>query len=514
MSSARGQAEQAERDDIAALAKGGRANVFGFLLRLAARIPFLFIAGRLYGASVLGRFAYAVLVIEFAAQLATFGLKRGLAEQLAREDSRQQSHIVADAMMLCLVGSAATAGLLMLFPAAMFPNSGLNGLDRLLPLIVIAIALTDVALAACAYQYNIAASVHARSIVEPWTISIASLGFYFYSARDGLILSYVAAMLAAMLAALWPLLRHYGLPRGWSPHPGRLWWLAVRNLPLAAADAIEWGTRRLDLAILGLFATPSVVGIYYVAQQVASLPQKLKTSFDPILGPVITRNLASDNRTAIAEQVRQVAFWIIAAQGGLALMGSIPGEAVMGIVGPQFVAGTAALAFLLTAEVLASTGAVCESALVYMARHRNLMISAAMLSFQVVLSFALIFAMRALGWPVEWQAAGPAVALMLSLALTSVIKARVLGRLLRAPVSPLRWPLLWAALAAIAMGGAFTMLPHEYEWAQVVIGIPAIAATYLFILWRRAFGPADRALFSKMPRADEATLPNVGAMTR
>ena len=37
-------------EDIAALAKGGRTNFFGFLLRLAARMPFLFIAGRFYGA--------------------------------------------------------------------------------------------------------------------------------------------------------------------------------------------------------------------------------------------------------------------------------------------------------------------------------------------------------------------------------------------------------------------------------------------------------------------------------
>src|SRR5690606_450674 len=130
------------------------------------------------------------------------------------------------------------------------------GLDRLLPLVVIAIALTDVTLAACAYHYNIAASVHARSIVEPWTISIAAFAFYFYSARDGLILAYVVAMIAAMLASLVPLLRHYGLPRGWRPHPARLWHMTVRNLPLAAADAIDWATRRLDLAILGLFAAP------------------------------------------------------------------------------------------------------------------------------------------------------------------------------------------------------------------------------------------------------------------
>ena len=39
--------------------------------------------------------------------------------------------------------------------------------------------------------------------------------------------------------------------------------------------------------MLGLFASPAVVGIYYVAQNVASLPAKLKTSFDPILGPVV-----------------------------------------------------------------------------------------------------------------------------------------------------------------------------------------------------------------------------------
>ena len=73
-------------EDIAALAKGGRTNFFGFLLRLAARLPFLFIAGRLYGPELLGRFAYAVIVIEFAAQLATLGLKRGLAQQLSTTD--------------------------------------------------------------------------------------------------------------------------------------------------------------------------------------------------------------------------------------------------------------------------------------------------------------------------------------------------------------------------------------------------------------------------------------------
>ena len=75
-------ADRTDDDDIAALAKGGRTNVFGFLLRLAARIPFLFIAGRLYGPEALGRFAYAILIVEFVAQMASLGLRRGLAELL------------------------------------------------------------------------------------------------------------------------------------------------------------------------------------------------------------------------------------------------------------------------------------------------------------------------------------------------------------------------------------------------------------------------------------------------
>lgn len=499
--------------DIAQLAKGGRTNVAGFILRLAARIPFLFIAGRLYGPDLVGRFALAVVVVELAALVATLGLKRGLAQALSSSD-KPHACVVWDALALAFVLSIAASAVLIAFPEVMYANTQVTGLDRFLPCIIVAVAWSDVSLAALAYRHNVKAAVTARAVVEPWTISIAAWVFSFVTIKDGLVLSYVASMIAALIASMVPFLRSYGLPHGWSPRIAPLFALARANAPLAGADALEWGSRNVDRFILGVMFEPKVVGIYYMAQQVASLPQKLKTSFDPILGPVITQSLAINDRAAIANQVRQVAFWIMAAQAGLALMGSIPAEAVMGVVGPQFVAGSAALGFLLTAEVLASTGAVCESALVYTARHRNLMISVVMLAVQIALSFALIAAMRALGWTTTWQAAGPAVALMISVGLTSIIKANLLGRILAAPVSPWRWPLLWAVIAAILVGGLFTTLPHRFEWVELLVGEPAIAATYLFVLWKWAFGPADRALFGKMPKAEEATLPNVGSPVR
>lgn len=502
-----------DSEDIAQLAKGGRTNIAGFVLRLAARIPFLFIAGRIYGPELVGRFAVAVVAVELAALLATLGLKRGLAQALSTTD-RPHAHVVWDAMLVAAVVSLAASTVLIAFPEAMYPNTAISGLDRFLPLIIAAIAWSDVSLAALAYRRNVQAAVTARAIVEPWTISIAAWVFSFFTIRDGLVLSYVVSMIAALVASVVPFVRSYGWPRGWSPHLSPILALARANAPLAGADALEWGTRNVDRFILGLLFPPSAVGIYYMAQQVASIPAKLKTSFDPILGPVVTDALRRGDKAAVARQVCQVAFWIMAAQGGLALMGSIPGEAVMGVVGPEFVAGTAALAFLLTAEFAASAGAVAESAMVYIDRRRNLVISAAMLGFQVALSFALVAVMRRLGWPETWAAAGVAVALCASLGLTSVIKVRVLEKLLGHSVAPWRWTLLWAALAAILAGTVFTALPQQYEWAELVIGVPVIAAVYLYVLWRWSFGEGDRALFRRMPQAEEATLPRQGAITR
>ena len=132
-------AAAAPDNDLAALARGGRINFMGFLLRLAARLPFLFIAGRMYGAEALGRFAYAVLVVEFVAQLATLGLKRGLAQQLSKTD-KPHVCVVWDALLVGALGSLLAMALLFVFPQAMFPNSEIYGLEWLLPISVLALA--------------------------------------------------------------------------------------------------------------------------------------------------------------------------------------------------------------------------------------------------------------------------------------------------------------------------------------------------------------------------------------
>jgi O-antigen/teichoic acid export membrane protein len=485
-----------EGGDIAALAKGGRTNFFGFLLRLAARLPFLFIAGRLYGADALGRFASALVVVELIALLCSIGEKRGLAQRLSEGDQERPANLIADGMLVALLISLAAAGILYLIPAPLFPSGEYTELDRLIVLAIPAYALTEIALAAQAYRYDIATTVRARAIVEPWTISILAGVFFLVEPvqESGLSMAYLVSIYAGLAAAIWPYLRTYGLPQDWTPNPKRMARMTWRALPLAAADAIEWGTRRVDIFILGLFAAPTLVGIYYVAQQVASLPQKLKTSFEPILGPVITRALKDKDFQAIAKQVCQVGFWITAAQAGIALALGIPGEAIMGLVGPNFVAGAAALAFLLAAEVVAATAVVSEAALIYVARFRNLMVSIGTIGLQAVLTVAVMLAVDAYDLPELWRAAGAALALMVALGVSSLTKAIMLSRILGEKINNWRWPLLWAVAAAVVIGQLVIRLP---EWAELVFGIPAILGAYGWIIWRRGFGPEDRVLFRR-----------------
>lgn len=494
----------ARGDDTKALAKGGRTNFVGFLLRLMGRIPFLIIGGQIYGAEALGRFAYATMIVELMAAVATLGLRRGIAAELAKEE-RPATHVIGDALLLGTSLALAGAAILIAVPELLFPNSKISGLDRLFPLAAVFFVATEVLLAALAYRHNVQATVTARALIEPWAITIAAAGLALVPEwrPDALIISYAFAMFAALIAAMIPALRMFGLPQAWRPRPRELFALMRQNWPLAGADAADWAMRRIDIIILGQFAAPAVLGVYYVAQQFASLPQKLKVTFDPVLAPVIAHGVRDGDLTGVAQQLRQVGFWIISAQLGIALILGFTGEASMEVIGDGFGAGTGILFLLLGAEVLYVTAAVTEGALVYMARHRNLLVSLIALGAQVamtvafVASFAALFPNVAADRPV--QGIGAALALALAALLASVLKVGLMHRLIPDPVSGWRWVFLPVTVATSAAGFAsMTFLPPFW---QLTVGLPVLLTVYGSLMWFFAFKGPDRLLFSKLSEA-------------
>jgi hypothetical protein len=152
------------------------------------------------------------------------------------------------------------------------------------------------------------------------------------------------------------------------------------------------------------------------------------------------------------------------------------------------------MSLLLAAEVAASMAVVSESVLVYIARKRNLAISVGIIALQAALTIVLIQLAGRYGLGAGYEAASAAGALLIALALSSLIKALMLKHLLKAPVSNWRWALVYAAAPAVVVGYAFTFVP---EWIELLFGVPAVLATYAFVIWRRGFGEEDKVLFRK-----------------
>ena len=189
----------------------------------------------------------------------------------------------------------------------------------------------------------------------------------------------------------------------------------------------------------------------------------------------------------------------------------IPGRAVMALVGSEFTGGTAMLAFLLAAEVIAASAFVSEAALIYVARKRNMMLSLAMLALEAGLAAALILIMRGQALPQAFQATGPAIGLCIALAFASITKSLLLRKQLGERVSGWRWDLAWAT-AAGAIVGLLVRLFLPQTW-QLILGVPAILVAFGAVLWTKGFGPEDRELFRmrksevrELREAEEAAL--------
>ena len=170
--------------DMATLARGGRLNVFGFVLRLAATpaVP-------VHRGPDLRRGRARALRLCGAGGRVRGAARGARAKARTRATARQCEEaagcIVADALLVAAIGSAIGMAILFVFPKAMYPTTPVNGLDRLLAITVIAIAWTDIALAALAYHDDVASTVRARSIVEPWTISIVAFAWSYISSMTG-----------------------------------------------------------------------------------------------------------------------------------------------------------------------------------------------------------------------------------------------------------------------------------------------------------------------------------------
>ena len=478
------------------IARGTAANYGGFVFRLGVRIPFLFLAGMLYGETLYGGYIFAAAFVETVAVAALMGYKRslfGFLEEARRAaDDDKILAIIRSCWVLCMTVSLAAATLISLTSGLL--ADWMNSPDIATPTRVMAwaiplIAGTDLLLATTRFKRKVRYEVLARSIAEPATLTVFALIFYLLGWKTaGLPLAYFCALAVACGVSIYGFCQCYsGIQRaGWMPFSS-LASMARRSAPTAGYDVLRALLANSHIMLMAWFFSEGVVGIYGVAVQFTTLVGKIGMGFEPILAPVVAQLTTWGKPGQMARQIRQVIRWILMIQFALVLVFVLYGEVLLGLIGEQFIAGQHILSILVLAVMLQSAFACNDLPIVYRKPRLNLYLIMVLLALNTL----LIFGMAPLFGP---------VGVALSMFFTYLANA-VLGVLLvyglfgvwTISVNFLR-PLATVTIAMVA-----GLLLEHLEFSAW-LSMPGVLVLYALLTERFALTPEDRMQIREMRR--------------
>ena len=478
--------------DLTDILRGALATLAGFVGRTGARVIFLFFAGNFYGADNLGRLAAVIAVVEILVTIGIFGFRRSLLEMLQKFKGKadEQCRVILSAMtMSLLIGLVLGTGLAFLWdPIGLYYE---NAFYSLFAFIVPVMAVMEVILTSIRYKRIIRYEVFARSLVEPWTIALTAVTFFFLGwVSFGLILAYVLSMSAVFVFAVWAFSKQYSwrkvfaakLDIGFIKNIGRF------SGPTAVVDVIGIAFRRVDVLFLGFFAADAVVGIYYGVQQIATVLQKTRHVFDPMLQPVISQTLDQRGTAGAGQQLRQVCRWILTLLAMLLAQMAFYGGPLLGLVGEGFAAGALALTIVLAAEALEGTFASAELPFVFRRPLLNLALTATAFAVHLVGLSYLTPAFGMVG-----------TAMSFFIALFTLNAMRLVAIRVKFDIGLLHWgylkPIAAGVVSYLALfyAGQFVDLKTGYLVpAGVILGL----AVYWAMFWIFRPSSEDREFFS------------------
>ena len=431
--------------------RGAQATAAGFAGRLAARLLFLFVAGRLYGPDAFGAYVLAVAAVELAVAVGSLGMKKLVFSLLdaSTGGGRPPGHVVLDAALLVVLASGAIAAAMMaaarLLPASVMPGSAGIALLWLAPMVA-GQALLDLLLAATRWRHAIRFEVIARSLVEPWALLAGAAAAWAAGLRgDGLILGYWCGTLAALGYAAWGARGVLGglRLRIWRPHAARL--RAMLHLAAAntANDLLNALYTRVDLWLVGLMLGAAPAGIYGMARQVAVPIRQVRQSFDGLLIPLVARTLAHRGSQGSGEALASATRLILAIQLPLLVALLAAGRPALRWLGSGFEAAYWPLLALAAAEVIQAAFSIGDLVFVYLRPRLGLWLTLAGIATGTAAALLLI---------PRWGLVGAALSVLAAYALRAAVRAWVLRARfhLDVPASHQAGPFVAAAAGAAA----------------------------------------------------------------
>ena len=362
--------------------RGSTLSILGFLARLCARIPFLFIAGRLYGSATYGEYVLLTAIVEATALLSTFGLKRTIFSFIEEDGEEKASGAaIRHSLVLVLVMSFGLVALMQVtampvlhFFSASEAQKNLITLACAIPFI----SLTDILLSSTLSRRVMRYEIAVRSFVEPLSLTLFSLGFYLIGFHEsGLILAFFFAYSLAAAVSAFGCFKVFGLRNiliG-DLHASTLLHIARKSASTCLHDLTRVLLTRIDTFAVGYFFSTSSVGLYGMAQQFLTVVEKIAFSFYPMLMPVVSAAISKGDRIRLLAQLRSAGQTLVLLQLPVLVLFYIQGEYLLALIGPEFIASYQVLLILAAGCSINSVIQLVEIPLTYMKPSANVFCS-------------------------------------------------------------------------------------------------------------------------------------------
>ncbi len=482
------------------IARGTAANYGGFVFRLSVRIPFLFLAGMLYGETLFGGYTFATALVETVAVSALLGFKRsqfGFLEQArAAGDGNQTLAIIRSCWALCMLVAVSAAVLISSVAGLLadwMSSPDIAAPTRLMAWAIPLIVSTDLLLTATRYKRKVRYEVLARSVAEPTALTLLAIVFYLLGWKEtGLPLAYVCALATACAVSIFGFRQCYsGVFRaGWMGF-SKLVDMTVRSAPTAGYDILRALLANAHIMLMAYFFSEGIVGIYGVAVQFTTLVSKIGLGFEPILAPVVAQLTTWGKPRQMAKQMRQVIRWIMIIQFALVLLFVLYGDILLGLIGEQFTAGANILSVLVMAVMLKSAFAFNDLPVIYRRPQLNLYLVIILLALNISLIFVLAPNFGPIG--VAW-------AMFLTYLVNAVVGSLLVHWLFEVWTISVKFLRPVFALLVSLMVGLILDAAGVSTW----ISMPAVLAAYGILTITVSLTRDDRNQIREMVRRDGA----------
>ena len=453
---------------------------------------------RMYGPALLGFYVLGTTMISVANVLAQFGMDNGVVRYVAHyradKDIAKTRGVILLALGATFALSLVIAGVLFFgvgfLANVVFDKPSLAPVLRVFSLSLPFLTVMSIGLWSIQGFQTVKYPTYVRQVLQPLANLIFVVAFYLLGAQIlGAVAAYVLSMVVGAGFSLYYLKRTFpelldrAIPAEYEPRA-----LFAASGPMIIANFTPQIGSWTTVAVLGVFASGSAVGIYNVAFRMAALSSVLLVAFMGIFSPIVSDLYRRGSREHLGDLYKDVSRWTFIGSLAVFLLTAFLAKDLLAVFGKAFIPGWTAMILMSAAELFNSSIGLAGRMLAMTGHQKILMLyTVGATIVGIAVNFALVPSFGFMGAAV---ATATATILMNAFALLSVRRLLGFWPYSRQYMKPI-------VAGALAIAGAYLfklVLPLQAGITTLVVIAPLFVILFAILLFALGLGDSDRQL--------------------